>query len=115
MFLVSVMLFVVLFSTGSESSSYIIALTGVAVWFRGVPWKRPKGDIALLIFAFVLTSMSPSDLFPAFLYRPYVQPYALKALPCVLIWFKLIYEMMTRDYAAADNRTPEFSPSSHKE
>ena len=115
MFLVSVMLFVVLFSTGSESSSYIIALTGVAVWFRGVPWKRPKGDIALLIFAFVLTSMSPSDLFPAFLYRPYVQPYALKALPCVLIWFKLIYEMMTRDYAAADNRTPELSPSSHKE
>lgn len=115
MFLVSVMLFVVLFSTGSESSSYIIALTGVAVWFRGVPWKRPKGDIALLIFAFVLTSMSPSDLFPAFLYRTYVQPYALKALPCVLIWFKLIYEMMTRDYAAADNRTPEFSPSSHKE
>ncbi len=115
MFLVSVMLFVVLFSTGSESSSYIIALTGVAVWFRGVPWKRPKGDIALLIFAFVLTSMSPSDLFPAFLYRPYVQPYALKALPCVLIWFKLIYEMMTRNYAAADNRTPELIPSSHKE
>ena len=37
MFLVSVMLFVVLFSTGSESSSYIIALTGVAVWFRDVP------------------------------------------------------------------------------
>ena len=115
MFLVSVMLFVVLFSTGSESSSYIIALTGVAVWFRGVPWKRSKGDIALLIFAFVLTSMSPSDLFPAFLYRPYVQPYALKALPCVLIWFKLIYEMMARNYAAAVNRTADLIPFSHKD
>ena len=82
--------------------------------FWGVPWKRSKGDVALLIFAFILTSMSPSDLFPAFLYRPYVQLYALKALPCVLIWFKLIYEMMTRDYAAKDERVSEFSPSVHK-
>ena len=35
MFLASVMLFVVLFSTGSESSGYIIALTGVAIWYVG--------------------------------------------------------------------------------
>lgn len=114
MFLVSVMLFVVLFSTGSESSSYIVALTGVAIWFWGVPWKRSKGDIAMLIFAFIITSMSPSDLFPSSIYRPYIHPYALKALPCVLIWFKLIYEMMTRDYAAKDERVPEFNPSVRK-
>ncbi len=99
MFLVSVMLFVVLFSTGSESSSYSIALTGAAIWFVATPWKRSGWDIALIVFAFILTSMSPSDLFPSFIYRPYVQPYALKALPCVLIWLKLIYEMTTRNYA----------------
>ena len=31
--------------------------------------------------------------------KHYVQPYALKALPCVLIWIKLVVEMTTRDYA----------------
>lgn len=97
-FLASVLMFVVLFSTGSESSTYIIALLGVAIWYVTVPWKRNRWDVALMVFAFILTSMSPSDLFPAYIRKNFVQPYALKALPCVLVWFKLIYEMATRDY-----------------
>ncbi len=97
-FLASVLLFVVLFSTGSESSTYIIAFTGVAIWYIVAPWKRSVLDICLLVFAFILTSMSPSDLFPKYLKVHYVYPYALKALPCVLIWFKLSYEMCLRDY-----------------
>ncbi len=96
--LASVLMFVVLFSTGSESSTYIIAFVGVAYWYWSVPWKRSGWDVALMIFAFVLTSMSPSDLFPAFIRKEIVQPYALKALPCVIIWLKLTYEMCVKDY-----------------
>lgn len=101
-FLASVLMFVVLFSTGSESSTYIIALLGVAIWYVTAPWKRNNWDIALMVFAFILTSMSPSDLFPAYIRKTYVQPYALKALPCVLVWFKLVYEMMTKDYSTGN-------------
>ena len=96
--LASVLLFVVLFSTGSESSTYIIAFVGVGIWYWSVPWKRWKWDIALMVFAFILTSFSPSDLFPAYLRKEFVQPYALKALPCAIIWFKLSYEMCFRNY-----------------
>lgn len=96
--LASVLLFIVLFSTGSESSTYIIALTGVAIWYTVAPWKRSKWDIGLMVFAFILTSMSPSDLFPKYLRVHYVYPYALKALPCMLIWLKLTYEMCTQNY-----------------
>ncbi len=99
--LASVLLFVVLFSTGSESSTYIIAFVGVGIWYWSASWKRSKWDIALMVFAFILTSFSPSDLFPAYLRREFVQPYALKALPCVLIWFKLSYEMCFRNYAGS--------------
>ncbi|MBQ9641785.1 MAG: DUF2029 domain-containing protein [Bacteroidaceae bacterium] len=99
--LASVLMFVCLFSTGTESSGYIIALTGVCIWYTAAPWKRGAWDIALLIFAFILTSLSPSDLFPAYLRREFVQPYALKALPVTLIWFKLCYEMLTRRYENA--------------
>lgn len=106
--LASVLLFVVLFSTGSESSTYIIAFIGVAVWYWSAPWKRSKWDIAFMVFAFILTSFSPSDLFPAYLRKEFVQPYALKALPCAIIWFKLSYEMWFRDYAAVgDNKAFE--------
>lgn len=96
--LASVLLFVVLFSTGSESSTYIIAFVGVAIWYTVAPWKRSKWDIGLMVFAFILTSMSPSDLFPAYLRKTFVQPYALKALPCAIIWLKLCYEMCIKDY-----------------
>ena len=99
--LASVLMFTVLFSTGSESSGYIIALIGVVVWYTCVPWKRTGGDVALMVFAFVLTSLSPSDLFPAFIRKELVQPYALKALPVALIWLKLCYEILTKDYAEA--------------
>lgn len=96
--LASVLLFVVLFSTGSESSSYIIALVGVVVWYTACPWRRGKWELSLLVLAFILTSLSPSDLFPAWLRKEWVQPYALKALPCVIIWLQLCYEMIRKDY-----------------
>ena len=99
--LASVLMFVVLFSTGSESSGYSIAFVGIVVWYTAAPWLRTRWDVALLVLAFVLSSLSPSDLFPAYLRREWVQPYALKALPVTLIWLKLCYEMAVRDYAEA--------------
>lgn len=114
MFLASAMLFVVLFSTGSESSGYIIALMGVAIWYVGVPWRRSRWDVALLVFAFVLTSLSPSDLFPRSVFKRYVLPYALKALPCVLVWLKLVWEMMTCSYELrATSDKSEETPTSN--
>ncbi len=104
--LASVLMFVVLFSTGSESSGYIIPFVGIVIWYTAAPWQRTKWDIALLVFAFILSSLSPSDLFPAYIRKEWVQPYALKALPVTLIWLKLCYEMYTRDYAP---QTPSVS------
>lgn len=96
--LASVLMFTVLFSTSSESSGYIIALVGVVIWYTAAPWKRNNWDVALMVFVFVLTSLSPSDLFPAYLRKEWVQPFALKALPVTLVWVKLCWEMATKDY-----------------
>ena len=99
-FLASALMFIVLFSTGSESSGYIIALLGVAIWYTAAPWKRSKFDLVLLVFAFILTSLSPTDLFPHYIRAEIIKPYSLKALPCVLIWFKLCYEILTKDFSS---------------
>jgi hypothetical protein len=96
-------MFTVLFSTGSESSGYIIALVGVVIWYTAVPWQRNRWDVALLVFVFVLSILSPSDLFPAYLRKEWVQPYALKALPVTIVWLKLCWEMWTRDYSPIEN------------
>ncbi len=102
--LASTMMFVALFSTGTESSGYIIPLVGVVIWYTAAPWQRNNWDIALMVFVFILSSMSPSDLFPAYIRTEWVKPYALKALPVVLVWFKLCYEMASKDYATNESK-----------
>ncbi len=97
--LASTLLFTVIFSTGSESPTYIIAFVGVAIWYMNLERPTVSGfDIALLVFALVITSLSPSDLFPQPINRAYIKPYALKALPCLLIWLKIVYETLTRKF-----------------
>jgi hypothetical protein len=96
--LAAVMMFVVLFSTGSESSGYITPFVGICIWYCCVPWQRTRWDITLMVFAFFVTSMSPSDIFPAYIRKELIQPYALKALPITLIWIKLAYELICKSY-----------------
>jgi len=102
--LASVLMFTVLFSTGSENSTYIIAFAGVALWYACAPWQRSRWDIALMVVVFIISSLSPGDLFPKVIYREVIQPYALKALPVTIVWFKLCYEMYTKDYRPITNK-----------
>jgi len=94
----STLIFPVIFSTGSESPTYIIAFIGVAIWYINTAKPTQWFDVVLLVFALLLTSLSPSDLFPRYLRVNYVEPYALKALPCFIIWIKIIYETLTRRF-----------------
>jgi hypothetical protein len=88
----SLLIFTVIFSSGAESPTYIIASAGLAIWFSQV--RTNTLTVGLLIFALILTSFSPSDLFPAYLREHYVRPYALKALPCFLIWCYIQYQLI---------------------
>jgi hypothetical protein len=102
--LASTLIFPVIFSTGSESPTYIIAFIGVAIWYINAEKPVSKLDMGLMIFAFILTSLSPSDIFPRYLKVNYVDPYALKALPCLLIWLKIIYETWCRRFERVDSQ-----------
>lgn len=97
--LASTLIFTVIFSTSSESPTYIIAFMGVGIWFMNL--KRPVTnlEIGLLIFALIITSLSPSDLFPKYINKTYIKPYALKALPCFVIWLRIVYESLPRNFA----------------
>jgi hypothetical protein len=88
----SLLIFTVIFSSGAESPTYIIAFAGLAIWFSQE--HKNTLTVGLLIFALLLTSFSPSDLFPAYLREHYVRPYALKALPCFLIWCYIQYQLI---------------------
>ena len=111
MVLVQMLFMVILISTGTENSSYVIAYIGIPLWYASVPWKRSHWDLALLVFAFVFGSLSPTDLYPRALKTEVIRPYALRALPVVLIWIKLTWEMLRRDYNGNANVNVNHTPS----
>lgn len=101
LFLSSALLFMVLFSTGTETYGYLTAMVAVGVWYVKDTDKSCHTDIESVI-AYILYS---TDFFvyyrsfPRFIRAEYVKPYALKALPCTLIWLKIVWEQLTQDFA----------------
>jgi hypothetical protein len=96
--LASVLIFTVIYSTGSEPPTYIIAFIGVGIWMVNLPKPYGFWNWFLFVFALLLSSFSNSDVIPRYLRVHYIIPYALIALPCLLIWLKIIYEMLTRKF-----------------
>ena len=64
LFLSSALLFMVLFSTGTETYGYLTAMVAVGVWYVKTPTKAatPILNLSLLIFCILLTSLSFSKI-----------------------------------------------------
>lgn len=88
----SVLLWIIIFNHKAESPTFIIAMAGVAIWF--VSSEKNMLNILLFASALLLTSLSPTDLFPKYVRDEFVTPYMLKVFPCILIWLKIIYDLM---------------------
>lgn len=95
----SVLLWVIIFNHKAESPTFVIAIAGAALWY----FMQPKNTAALvlIVLAFVFTSLSPTDLFPPPVRKQFIEPYVLKAVPCIFIWGVLIYQMMFKKYKSA--------------
>ncbi len=91
LYLASIMIWVIIFNHKAESPTFIIALCGMAIWFVSEDIK--PFSLILIIFALMLTSLSPTDIFPKYIRVNYVIPYSLKALPALLIWIVIQYKL----------------------
>ncbi len=96
MALASLLIWVVIFNHKAESPTFIIAMSGISLWGLSAeikPWKT-----ALLVFALVLTSFSPTDLFPVGFREGFLIPYMVKVFPCIVIWTVILVEMISGKY-----------------
>jgi hypothetical protein len=83
----SVLIFVTIFNYAAESPSYVIAVSGVALWYFSQP--RTPINLALLAATFVFTMLASTDLIPRSLRAEFLEPYVIKALPCLAVWLKI--------------------------
>ena len=103
LFLAYIMIWVIIFNHASESPSYIIASTGAAIWY--INSKKTILDKILIITTFILTVMSPSDLFPDYLRTHFVKPYSLKVLGPMLILIKIQISLIHFHVKSGHNST----------
>ena len=91
--LASVLIFVTIFNYAAESPSYVIAVAGVALWYFSQ--KRTAVNLVLLAATFAFAMLSSTDLIPRALRREFLEPYVIKALPCIAVWIKLQMKLVT--------------------
>lgn len=92
MLLASIMLFIPLFSSGSESCSYLMAMVGVGIWWAITPLGR--GTIPSVMLGLVLFASFAGNILPREIYVDYFHKYALKAIPFAIVWLRVSYEMI---------------------
>lgn len=89
-FFASLLLWMVLFNHKAESPTFIIAIAGVMLWFFSQPFKWE--NLVLLVLVLVFSSLSPTDLFPSGIRDNFIDRYAIKAVPCLLVWIRIIFD-----------------------
>lgn len=87
------LIYVVIFNHKAESPTFVIAMTGIGIYYVSVLPK--KIDVILLIFSILFVSIAFSDLTPSFVKEEIFVPYSLKALPCLVIWGYLLWYLMS--------------------
>ena len=98
--LCSALIFVVIFSTGSESPTYIIAFPAICLWY--FLQNKTKLVNTYFIFAFILTSLSYSDLLTPYVREHIARPYSIKALPSFITWFIICIQVYSRQFLRLD-------------
>jgi hypothetical protein len=85
-YLAIILISIVIFSSAAESPTFVIAVTGAAIWLILQQSPYSSGVKAALVLLFILTIISPTDIIPKYLRDNYILRYSLKALPCFVIW-----------------------------
>ncbi len=93
----SLLLMVVVFSTASEHPTFIIATAGAVIYMMMQEKPFTPFNIVMLVLLLVVTGLGPSDAFPKPA-RHWMQLYAIKAYAPIIIWFKIAWELLFKDF-----------------
>lgn len=96
-YLALILISIVIFSDSAESSTYVIPVVGVAIWYILQP-KKSAWVIGMLVFVLLVTTLSATDLCPEYIKHNIIRAYALKTLPCFIVWLILIWEVAFKKF-----------------
>jgi hypothetical protein len=109
LYLCSVLVFCVIFNHQSESPTFVIAVTGAAIWFASL--SAPDRWVwALFAFIVVCTILASSDAMPRAVQQALFDRYHFKTVPLIVLWVVLQQQLWKHDPRPAALTTPQSSP-----
>lgn len=96
--LASLLIMVVIFSSGGESPTYILPVTGVFLWLLMKEKPITTVNIVLVVLLLVLTGLGLSDVMPRAIRHDYIGMYGMKAWPCIVAWFVISWELWFKKF-----------------
>jgi hypothetical protein len=90
-FLCALLVYMVIFNHQSESPSFVIAVTGIAIWFVTTP--RTWWHTTVLVLTILVVSISSTDITPRNWQRDFFVHYRLKTIPCTMAWLTMMWEL----------------------
>lgn len=95
LYLCSVLVFCVIFNHQSESPTFVIGVSGAAIWFATL--TRPDRWVwATFAFLVVCTILASSDAMPRAIQRAVFDAYRFKTVPLILVWVILQVQLWKR-------------------
>ncbi|HEU4643300.1 MAG TPA: glycosyltransferase family 87 protein [Gemmatimonadaceae bacterium] len=91
-YLCSLLVYMVIFNQRSESPTFVIAVTGIAIWWVATP--RSALHDAMIVLTILVVSVSSTEVVPHAWQRALFVPYRLKTVPCVLAWLVMQAELL---------------------
>jgi len=90
-FFCSILVYVVLFNHQSETATFVIAFTGIAIWYVSSernPWRTAV--VAAMLLVMLLHDV---EIVPLWVKDQIFVPHRLKGIPCVAAWFAMQAEL----------------------
>jgi hypothetical protein len=96
--LATALIMVVIFSTGAEHPTFIIAVAGCFLWIMIQQKPFTATHIVLIVLLLVITGLGLTDAMPKLIRQDYIAKYSVKAWPCIIVWLIISYELLFKDF-----------------
>ena len=91
LFLCSLLVYMVLFNHQSERATFVIAFTGIAIWYVSGPSSRWR--TAVMAFTLLVMVLHDVEIVPRGVKNEILIPYRIKGLPCLVAWLVMQWEL----------------------
>lgn len=95
--LCSLLIALVIFNNSAEPPTYVIALSGAAIWYASETSRATLDRVVMLTLLLGIVLIS-TDVYPRALRGVLAGPWTFKAVGCLIVWLRINWELLSGSF-----------------